>query len=294
MNARTLLTSIAVALALIGCQQPAEIELDPGTSESNLSVHPVTVPDASVSTESVDTTGVLPAEQLDYRGQCLLNQVTLDNGQQKVSFAYSRVFFGDTAVQLSNRMIGFHGLDLGLVSLNGNAMVRLPHFVRFRNPGGQDTVLLRGFEYLSDLTSSYLPGGAYTWTIFSLRTGAVTISGETPEQLSVLSPQGGQTFSRTEPLVLQWRGGRGKVRVILSSFDPQTRRSRPLLELRALANSGKAFIPATILQQLPAGRFYVLTFVLSNRKDVPVMQQHFTGKIFVQAASVYTTYVEIR
>jgi hypothetical protein len=154
--------------------------------------------------------------------------------------------------------------------------------------------MVRGFEYLTDLTSSYNPGRSYTWTFFSLRTGAISITGESPENLTVLSPRGGQVLSRTEPLSLQWRGGKGKTSVIISSFDPQTRRSRPLLELRALTNSGKAFIPASILQQLPANRFYLLTFVLSNKKEVPVMQQHFTGKIFVQAASVYTTYVEIR
>ena len=79
--------------------------------------------------------------------------------------------------------------------------------------------------------------------------------------------------------------------IVISTFDPVTRKTRPLLQLRSRANSGRALLPAKILQQLPQlQRRFVFTFVLANRREVATG----TGRVLVQAASVVNRFVELR
>ena len=98
---------------------------------------------------------------------------------------------------------------------------------------------------------------------------------------------------RTKDLDIRWNGGKGKMSVIVSQYDPPTRTVKPILELRVKANNGKAVVPAKLLSTLPQQRYFVLTFILANRKEVTVTQPA-TGTILVQAAAVHNCYVEVR
>jgi hypothetical protein len=116
----------------------------------------------------------------------------------------------------------------------------------------------------------------------------------TPDQLVVESPRGGTVVSRQADLELRWRGAQGSLSIIVSAYDTSTRKAKPLLELRPRDNTGRAVVPAKFLRELrPLHRYFVFTFVLANRDqmDLPIPR---APRVLLQAASVYSTYIELR
>ena len=289
---RILITGLA-CLLFWGCQQPSDVQLTQDEYETDLEVRSVVVPDTNVVVSSVDSSAILPGDQLEFRAFFLVNNVTIDAGQAKTSFSYARVFVADSAMRFMGRTIGYHGVDLGTVRLNGELMLKVPHMVMLKRSPQPDSLLFSGVEYLKDLTGLYEPDHLYQWSVMGPGLGNVSQAIRSPDKLVVHSPAGGSVLSREKDLVLLWTGARGKLSIIISTFDPWSRRTRPLLELRSRTNSGRALLPAKLLRQLPrTSRYYLFTFILANRNDTIVLQQ-FTGKVVAQAASIYNSYVEL-
>ena len=283
-----------LVLTLGGCQQPSDVELTQTEYETDLEVRPVVVSDTNVVLTSVDSSAVLPEDQFQFRAFFLLNNVTHDAGDVRGSFSYSRVYAADSAVRHMGRTVGFRGMDLGTVRVNGVPMVKLPHIVRVKRQAQPDSVVFSGFEYLQDLTGVYRPNQPYVWSAMTPGMGSISQAIRSPDNLVVHSPAGGSVISREKDLVLRWTGAVGRLSVIVSSFNPWTKRTHPLLEFRSKANSGRALIPGKLLRELPGQHpYYVFTFVLANRLENVTLEQ-FTGRVMVQAASVYNSYVELR
>jgi hypothetical protein len=280
-------------LAIAGCQQPADIALTPEVSDDNLEVHAVVLPDTNIAVSSVDSSAVLPDDQVRYDGSCVINSVTWDAGTAVFTTAYSRVFFADSVVRVVGRKVGVGGMDAGALTLNGALMLKVPHRIPVARLFGHDSTIVRGVEYLMDLTQSYQADHLYSWIVYSHLSPVLNVAIDTPEPLSVLSPRGGAVLSRNKNAEILWKGGKGKVSIIVSQYDPLLKRAKPLLELRVKANTGRAVLPVKLLAMLPATRYFVLTFILANRKETPVSQPA-SGTILVQAASVYNSYVEVR
>ena len=280
-------------LSIAGCQQPADIALTPEISDDNLEVHAVVLPDSNIAVSSVDSSAVLPDDQVRYDGSCVINSVTWDAGSAVFTTAYSRVFFADSVVRVVGRKVGVGGMDAGALTLNGALMLKIPHRIPVDRFFGHDSTIVRGVEYLMDLTQSYQADHAYSWIVYSHLSPVLNVAIETPEALSVLSPRGGAVLLRNKNAEILWKGGKGKVSIIVSQYDPLLKRAKPLLELRVKANTGRAVLPVKLLAMLPAQRYFVLTFILANRKETPVSQPA-SGTILVQAASVYNSYVEVR
>jgi hypothetical protein len=291
--AKLMVLTLLLAAGVAGCKQPPEVELTADENVTNLEVFPVVLPAGDIEVTAVDTIGVLPDEQVRYAGSCVINTVTWDGGTGAKRTAYSRVFIADSGVRTLGRLVGFSGLDLGLVRLNGNLMLRSPHRIPVGQLFGQDSALVRGVEYLADLTTTYQPDLQYTWTIPLHLAPALVVTTETPDELKVVSPAGGTIVSRARDLHLRWTGGKGRLSVILGVFDPLQKKSRPLFELRVKANTGHAIIPAKFLAQLPAQRLLVFTFILANKKEI-VQVTPLSGKLFVQAAAIHNSYIELR
>lgn len=286
-------TLVCVALILGGCRQPADIELVSDDELNNIEVFPVSLPDTNITVASVDSSGILPQDQVRFAGFFTITSITWDAGIAKESIAYSRVFFTDSTVRALGRTVGFLGRDIGTVMLNGNLMFKIPHRIPASRIFNRDTVITSGVEYLADLSSSYQSDHVYIWSITKNLQPVYTTLIESPEQLTVLTPRGGGIYSRSHNLPVTWAGGKGKLSVVLSRYDPVARQARPLLEFRIRANNGKAVLPAKLLSQLPKHTRYVLTFILANKREGQVTQP-LPGKVFVQAASVYNTFVELR
>jgi len=227
--AKLMVLTLLLIAGVAGCTQPPEVELTADENVTNLEVLPVVLPAGDIEMTAVDTVGVLPDEQVRYTGSCVINTVTWDGGTGAKRAAYSRVFVADTGVRATGRLVGFSGLDLGLVTLNDNLMLRSPHRIPVGQLFGQDSVLTRGVEYLADLTTTYQPDRQYTWTLPMHLAPDLVVTTETPEELNVVSPAGGTIVSRTRDLHLRWTGGKGRLSVILGVFNPLQKKSRPLL-----------------------------------------------------------------
>jgi len=286
-------TLLWMALLATGCRQPADVELVDDDRSSNLEAYPVALPDTDFVASAIDSTGVLPDDQVRFTGSFVINAVTWDAGGVTKSIAYSRVFVADSAIRVLGRLIGFQGSDVGTVTLNGALMFKIAHRVSAAKIFNRDSVLIHGVEYLADLTDSYLPDHQYTWLVTNRLVPVFTVSTETPERLSVISPKGGTIHLRTQDLPVRWSGGKGKMAIIVSVHDPVLKKTRPLVELRVLTNNGRAVIPAKLLTLLPSHTTFVLTFVLANRKETLILQP-VSGKILAQAAFVYNTFIELR
>jgi hypothetical protein len=285
----------AITLILLaGCQQPADVELTPDKGQSALEVLSVVVPDTNLSLGSIDTLAVLPEEQVSFRAHFLVHRVTLDAGAGKSTFAYGRVFVADTAVRWLGQTVGFDGKNVGAVALNGATMTQIAHRIPIPTLSVRDTSIIRGVEYVVDLTAVYLPAKGYVWSFVPAVTGFPSQSVRTPDALAVLSPLGGAVIDRDRDLLLRWEGNSGRISIVLSIFEPLTRRTRPILELRPVTNTGKAVLPAKLLESLPRlKRYYVFTFILANRSGADITQP-VSGKVLAQAADVYNSFVEIR
>ncbi|HSQ76905.1 MAG TPA: hypothetical protein VLT13_15190 [Bacteroidota bacterium] len=76
-------TSCALVCALLlaaGCRQPSDIELVSDENTTNLEAYPVVLSDTDFVAISVDSTGVLPDDQMRYNGSFVINAVTWDAG----------------------------------------------------------------------------------------------------------------------------------------------------------------------------------------------------------------------
>ena len=277
-----------------GCEQPSDIELNSDPQQASLEVIPLKIPDSLVALSSIDTSGILPLEQLDFWGRFLVHHVTVDGGPgNRTSFAYSSALVSDSVVRSDGMMVGFSGISLGMLTVNGIPMVEVPHRIRLRRLFQSDTVWTSGVEYLADLSASYAADAEYTWSSSSLRYGRFDLSIRTPDDLAVLKPAGGAVYSRDRDIPLAWVGGKGLLRIILSAYDRTTKKVFPLLELRPDRNTGRALIPSSLVRQLPKRHDFVLTFILSNRREISLTQAS-RGRILVQAASVFSTYIQIQ
>lgn len=279
---------LLVAGCIAGCEKPApvQIEDDPDAVE----VSAVEQVDPDVDVPSIDSTGVLPKEQLRVSGYLLINDIRLDWGQGAARLTTSSVLLNNrgAGVLENGKLFGYYGLPLRSVTLNGQPMFEIPHVVRVVRGGRQDTVR-RGVEYFRNITGSYSPNQPYVWGLrASLLTDTVVVPTLTPEDLTVISPAAGDSVPRGRDLRVQWNGNvntpTGTFSIIVSRANPVTQKMRPLLQFRPRRNQGHAVVPARVLQNLEPG-IYAFTFILANSYRI-APQHDPQGEVIVQAASI--------
>ncbi len=277
-----------------GCQKPSEVEvtLDPA-GESALEIFTVALGDTNIVSD-FDSTAILPDEQARFAGRLTVGQVTHDGGTTVRSEVFSRAVFEnrDRPVRFLGRVFGYHGMNLGAVLLDGASMNQITHRVRVRRLVG-DSLVAAGVEYAADV-SPYQPNHNYAWNVSSPDSiDPFTVSIVSPNEITVQSPAGGTVVRRDRDLLLRWNGS-GNLSIVISGFEPVTHRVKPFLHVRPRVNHGSAVLSKRVLQLLPSRfRYYVFTFVLSSRNESTVVGG-FQGRVLVQAASMYNSYVELR
>jgi hypothetical protein len=279
--------------AIAGCKQPSDIELTSEESDDNVELYAINIPDPDIATNSIDSAAVLPEEQVKFDGLFVVNSVTWDAGTTMRSAAYSRVVIADSVARVLGRKVGVRGKDLGTLLLDGAPMWKIPHRISVSRLFGVDTSIIFGVEYLLDLSRAYAARHTYTWSMSLPILSFLSVNIDSPDSLVVLQPRGGAVLRRTERTVIKWTGGTGKVSIIVSRYDPLFKTIVPLMEMRVKANTGLAVIPKKVMAMFPAQRYFVLTFVLSNRKEVQFGGSA-SATLLVQAASVYNSFVEVQ
>jgi hypothetical protein len=280
--------TVMTLVALASCKQPAGVELKTVDPEPGLNVTSIAVADTSMELTPIDSSAVLPDDQIRFEGLIQITSITYNAGSGIRTFAFSRVFFADRnrpiRYSLFGGRIGYFGSDLNGVTLNGNPMTRVAHRIPLRFTQ-RDTVA--GFEYREDVSTTYRPNTVYSWATSPIGMGIIAASIKSPDSLIVYSPAGGSVVPKNRNLQLRW-SGQGELSIIISYVSPTT---KPLLQIRPLVNRGSAVLGTKLLRLLPGGRKYWFTFILSNRDDSRIVNQ---SKILVQAASAYNCMIELR
>lgn len=276
---------VLMVLTLGGCSKPAPVELQSDSSDAGLEVTSITESDTSLGYASVDSGAVLPEDRVKFAGLLQIAHLTYDGGQQVLDAALAHVLFENRLrpVLVGPRVIGYHGINLGQIELNGNVMQRVEHRL-----GRRDTSA--GVEYYEDMASMHRPLTDYTWTASpDSEVGAFTLSIRTPEDIVVHSPRGGSLVRRDRDLPLSWTGS-GNLAFVISLYEPITKKSTPVFKVAVRNNRQRAVLSNKILRLLPPGHLCVFTFVLANRREIDVVAR-FPGRVLVQATSVYNCYI---
>ncbi len=276
----------AIGVLLYGCNKPGPVELQQDDASAILEVSSVAQTDSNLGLAAVDSSAVLPEDQ--GRFACLLQvaRITFDAGQvvdTTLAFAHVIVEDRNRPVQVGNRIVGYFGMNLGFVTIGANGNTNLMVPVSHR-PGRRDTA---GVEYYRDITP-YRPVTRYTFRAFPDSLDIFPAFIETPEDLNVHSPRGGTIIRRDRDLGLTWTGN-GKLSFVISELIAG--KARPIFKVKVRNNIQHAVLSSKILRVLPP-RLYVFTFVLENRKE-SVTTANFSGRVLVQATSVYNSYVEL-
>jgi hypothetical protein len=283
-------------LCQAGCQKPTPLTVEPPSDSpaGSLLVTVLTNPDTNVNVAPIDSLGVLPADQTSYDGLFLVNTVRYDNGHGVLTVAYATAYYGDRnrPLVVNGRVVGYYGIDLmpaaatRQLQVGGVPMVRYPYKIRI---GDRDTTF--GYIYRAVFTSLQ-PKFPCNWD--GTAPGSLSPfrdSVQTPEDLKVISPAGGSVLSRAKQVELRWMGN-GKISIVISTYNPATGKTKPVLQLQPAVNTGKAVIESRVLQMLPETKFFVFTFIIANRVDHPLGGLS-TDRILEQAASVYNSYLQL-
>ncbi len=282
-----------LAVGLVSCQQPQEAVLTPQGVDSAPVVKSVASPDTGLVPTPIDSGGVLLEDQYRYQGLFQINNITFDAGQQGLyRIVTARAFFSrqDSPIVRLGRTIGYLGMDLGVVTLNGTAMNRELYAIPLPRTS---VVVAAGLQYvLKDLLPTYRSNTTYTWTVTRMGMSMDTVSIVSPEDINVISPAGGSIFSRSEDLELVWKG-KGDVSIVISLVDVSSQENKALLSIQPGSGRNRIVLSSKVLLLLPPNKTYCFTFSLSNRREATLRAQ-VQAKALVQAASVYNSYVELR
>jgi hypothetical protein len=280
-----------------GCQQPNAVEVTPDTEEPRLEVTSLAMVDTSVYQTAIDSAAVTPSDEVNYAGLLLVNKIKFDGGTrwgvQSVASSSVCVMDRSRPLELRGKVFGYYGIrlmgtsPLTPVKVNGLAMREKAHRVRVAG-----LPVSFGYEYDRDI-NAIQTDDAFTWSASPDSLGPVAVSVQSPANLTVTSPLGGSTISRDQDLRLTW-SGQGDLLIVLSAYNPLSKQTRPILKLRPLANKGHVKVSASILRVLPVDRYYVFTFIVANRKEVPIDRNGQSVLVLAQAASVHNVYVEFQ
>jgi hypothetical protein len=280
-----------------GCQKPSPLTVEPPADSpaGSLLVTVLGNPDTNITVSPIDSTGVLPTDQTGYSGLFLVNTVKYDNGHGALSTAYASAYFGDRNRPLvaNGKIVGYYGIDLmptaiSPLKIGGIPMVRYPYKIHI---GSRDTT----FGYMYRAAFAFLmPRTSFDWDdpVPDPMLSPFHDSVQTPEDLTVLAPVGGSVLSRSKQVDLRWTGG-GNIVIVISTYNPVTGKTRPVLQLQPAVNTGKAVIEPRLLALLPQTKNYVFTFIIANRVD-RLLGGLPKDRILVQGASVYNSYVQLQ
>ena len=285
-------------LCQAGCQKPSPLTVEPPADSpaGSLLVTAVSNPDTNITVSPIDSTGVLPTDQTGYSGLFLVNTVRYDNGHGAPPVVYASAYFGDRNKPLlvNGKVVGYYGIDLMPSSIiplkiGGIPMIRYPYKIHV---GSRDTTF--GYIYRAPAFFVLQPKTSYDWDDPGPdpRLSPFKDSVQTPEDLTVLAPVGGSVISRAKQVDLRWTG-KGNLFIVISTYNPVTGKSRPVLQLQPAVNTGHAVIEPRLLALLPQTRNYVFTFIIANRAD-RLLGGLPKDRILVQAASVYNSYVQLQ
>jgi hypothetical protein len=292
-----------VIVLLGGCHDKMPLEITTTQSADDLEVASLQPSvETSLSRSTVDTTGVLNTEQSKYFATMLVSGVKYDAGSVRQTVSYSSVAFTDKnhPVELDGRTLGFRGIDLGRVQLNGMDMIRVQryiHLVGFPISGGDTAVgplyvlANRNGEDAKDF--NFRGNSKFEWAVSgSTLITPFSVPIQTPDEITITSPRSTSTISKNEDLRVQWIGKPESFRVIISGLG--TSDIQPVLQINIKKLDGDITIPAKILGLLPTDAFHTFVFSFISSRTEEYEGSAFPEKVFVAASSIHDVVLTIQ
>ncbi len=295
---------IASILFLSGCQERTPLELSADQLASDLEVISLQpLAESALAKPLVDTTGVLNSEESKYFGTMFVSGVKYDVGTSHQTVSYSKVSFSDKSqpVEPRGKRIGYKGVDVGKVQLDGMDMVKvqklihLPDVPVFGNPdtavGPQYILANRNGRDAKDFNFRY--NSRFDWRVTG--NGPVrpfTFSLRTPDELTITSPKATSVISKNENLRVEWQGKAESFQLIISGMIGSE--VQPILQINVKKEGGDVTIPAKVLALLPteSTRTFVFSFISSS--SAKLRTNEFPDDILAVAASVHNLVLTVQ
>lgn len=291
MKRLVLIVSILL-VAAAGCHHPDEVIIDNPPADTQMEINSIAGGDTATAAGLLDSSGVLPNDQVRFGAYLSLDRVVDDFAilgvRQVRTREFAKALFSDRnqPVYIGPKVLGYYGVKLDSIKIDNLPLFQLSHAVPMPAVGP----ILAGFEYTRDLANKYIPGKNYVWTV-GAGGMAASFTIQAPADLSVQFPVGGAKIPLTQPLELRWKGT-GNLTLVISEYYPLAKKVVPLVTIKPALNSGRLILGPRVLALLPARhQHFVFTFILYNRSEQGRLGGY-PAEILVQASDVYNSYVE--
>jgi hypothetical protein len=289
-------TALFLALLLIACDERKPLELD--NEASKIEVAFLWTGDTSaVEESSVDSTGLNVREEGEYSATFLISKVKTDIGAQRSSFSFSRALVKDKQkpIELFGKVVGYEGLDVGTVRLNG---VEIPKVGRaLKAKGNPPPHVTAGINYKSKnvSVSPNTPATFQGTGNILAGIGPFAFTGvRMPAELTVTQPSAQSLIVQDEDLSVRWNGAIvGSLQLVVSGYT-LGEIDRPILVLRVQDPARSFRIPSTILGLLPASQYeqFMFSFISLNRQEETLTG--YSNKALLQSASIHNIVLPVR
>lgn len=293
-----------IIVFLCGCHDKVPLEVTPDQPAEDLEVASLQPSvETSLSKSAVDTTGVLNTEQSKYRATMFLSGVKYDVGTTRQTVSYSSVTFSDKnlPVDLDGRELGFRGIDLGRVQINGMDMIQTQRFIHlFDLPifDGRDTAVgpayvLANRNGKDAKDFNFRANSQFEWNVSGkIPIDPFRVPVQTPDEITIISPKSTSIISKNDDLHVQWTGKAESFRLIISGLRGSD--IQPILQINLKKSDGNITIPAKILALLPTNTYRTFVFSFISSKTVESQVSNFSDEIFVAASSIHDVVLTVQ
>lgn len=289
-------TVLLSLLLLISCDEQKPLELD--VEASGIEVAFLWTGDTSaVEESSVDSTGLNVREEEEYSATFLVSQVKTDIGAQSSSYSFSRALVKDKQkpIELLGKVVGYEGLDVGTVRLNG---VEVPKVGRaLKAKGNPPPHVTAGVNYKSkniSVSSNSLATFQGTGNLLAGIAPFTFTSVRMPQEVTITQPSAQSLIVQDEDLIVRRNGTiDNSMRIVISGYA-LGEIDRPILVLRVEDLNLPLRIPTSILRLLPTSQYelFMFSFISLNRKEESL--QGYSSKALIQSASIHNIVLPVR
>jgi hypothetical protein len=291
------IVSVLTVVALGGCREHSPFELVDEESTNQIEVALIVSEEVVIEDgASIDSTALLKRDEEEYPATFSITAVTTENGSQRSSYSFVRALLNDRRrpVEYMGRPIGFIGMDVGSMAINGLALSKVTR--RFSVPGGPPLTIDMGVYY----RSLNIPVMANTdFTFQTAGTDSVdpfAVAIKVPDIINMARPGPQAVVLTSEDLLVERQGDPASfLHMVISGFDGASGQvDRPLLLVK-VANPGQSFkIPSKVLKLLPEGTYDRFMFSLISFNRVSTIIPGYPDKVLVQAATIHNLVLPVR
>ncbi|GEM_PF-1002862 len=266
------------------------------------------------SETTLDVTGLISEDEIQYPGLILVMGVKSDLGGGRIRLSYSSIMLKNLKDTVDVKggfgvYRDFRYIDVGrarldqtefnvaqvIVQILSLQLINVP--VGVVHKLGNNVVSSTRQEVSVSSTWEYTPRHTYVVSAEGKnRIGAFALPIQSPDEVTITNIKAQEYVFRDEDLIVRWRGEPGSfVRLIFSSYDETTgRASHPSMVLETRSRSQALRVPSKLLKLIPStpnGK-HLISLVSANRMNVSLPGYEYG--VLLQAASIHNIVISLR